>query len=58
MDDEPVYPLYAALAFEAMVNTDLELAEYWLRKIPRAVRGKVKIACDDFDMLISRLGNA
>lgn len=56
-DDNEVYPLYAALAFEAMVTDDTEAAGHWLRKIPRAVRGKIKIACDDLDMMLSRMGN-
>jgi hypothetical protein len=38
------------------LNGEPEIAERWLRKIPRADRGAVKIALDDLDMTLSRLG--
>lgn len=48
--------IFAAMALVATLDGDLEAAEAWAVRIPRAERGRVKIACDDFDLLLSRLG--
>jgi hypothetical protein len=56
-NSDPASHLYATLAFEAMLDGNSERAEEWLRKLPRVMRGKITIACDDLTMLVSRLGN-
>lgn len=48
--------LFAAMALLSVLDGDLEVAEAWAIRIPRTERGRMKIACDDLDMLLSRLG--
>ena len=50
-------PLYAALALNALMTDDLELAEAWLRRMPRNARGNTRIALEDLSMMLERLGN-
>jgi hypothetical protein len=54
--DETSISLYAGLALLAMMENDPDQARRWLLKIPRSKRGRVKIACDDLELMISRLG--
>jgi hypothetical protein len=54
--DETSISLYAGLALLAMMENDPDQARRWLLKIPRSKRGRVKIAWDDLDMILNRLG--
>lgn len=49
--------LRAGFALAALIEGKLDEVEFWMRRIPRSQRGRVKIALDDLDMIISRLGN-
>lgn len=50
-------PFAAAMALSYMLRGSIEDADRWLRQIPRTKRGDVKIALDDLDMMMSRMGN-
>ena len=55
MDDDEVIGC-ATLALAAMLAGRPERAAHLLAKIPRSQRGTVKIALDDLDMILNRLG--
>lgn len=57
MDENSLTPLYAALALNALIAGDgLEVAEAWLRRMPRADRGNVRIALEDLSLMLEHLG--
>jgi hypothetical protein len=47
---------YVAYALIAVLRGDDESAKRWLTRIPRSERGLIRRACDDLDMILSRMG--
>lgn len=56
MDDYDPVPMAAALAVAHLLKGEEEKARERLAEIPRHRRGDVKIALDNLDMMLSRLG--
>ena len=56
MDDNELADLFALMALTQLLGDEDDKAEAWAARIPRSHRGRVRIALDDFDLILSRLG--